>query len=178
MLGKKAEPQTQKVLDVDANLQGNLVFKDAVNLQINGNFDGKLETKGELLIGEHAVVKADIVGERITIAGSVTGDVSALSEIRLTGTARLFGNIKTPTLITERGSVFQGNSYMLSSETREAHSRKLFLTLDEVAHYLSVENNLVSEWAENGKLPGAREGKGWRFEKQKVDEWIANGRIV
>ena len=178
MLGKKNETHARKVLDVDASLQGNLVFKDAVNLQINGSFEGKLETKGDLLIGEHAVVRADIIGERITIAGNVTGDVNALSEIRLTSTARLFGNIKAPTFVIEKGGVFQGSSYMLSSEARETGSRRLFLTLDEVAHYLSVESNLVSEWAENGKLPGAREGKNWRFEKQKVDEWIANGRIV
>lgn len=178
MLGKKNDAQVHKILEVDASLQGNLVFKDPVNLQINGSFEGKLETKGDLLIGEHAVVRADIIGERITIAGNVTGDVSALSEIRLTPTARLFGNIKAPTFVMEKGSVFQGSTHMLSSETKEGGSRKLFLTLDEVAHYLSVEANLVSEWAENGKLPGAREGKNWRFEKQRVDEWIANGRIV
>ena len=47
MLGRKNDAHPQKVLDVDASLQGNLVFKDAVNLQINGSFEGKLETKGE-----------------------------------------------------------------------------------------------------------------------------------
>ena len=45
---KKNDSSAPKVLDVDASLQGNLVFKDAVNLHINGNFEGRLETKGDL----------------------------------------------------------------------------------------------------------------------------------
>ena len=178
MLGKKNDNHQPKVLDVDASLQGNLIFKDSVNLCINGNFEGKLETKGDLLIGEHALVKADIIGERITVAGNITGNVSALSEIRLTATARVVGNIQTPVFVMEKGSIFHGQSRMLETQATAPDSRKIFLTADEVAHYLSVESGLISEWAENGKLPASREGKNWRFDKQRVDEWIANGRIV
>ena len=176
MLGRKNEG---KVLDVDASLQGNLIFKDAVNLHINGNFEGKLETKGDLLIGEHATVKANIVGERITIAGGVTGDVTALSELRLTSTARVAGNLQTPVITMERGSVFQGNCRMLAEEKNaESGARRVYLNPEEVAHYLSVESSLISQWAENGKLPGKKDGNSWRFDKQRIDEWIANGRIT
>ena len=176
MLGRKNEG---KVLDVDASLQGNLIFKDAVNLHINGNFEGKLETKGDLLIGEHAIVKANIVGERITISGRVTGDVTALSEVRLTPTARVVGNLQAPVMTMERGALFQGSSRMLSEEkSAETGARRAYLNPDEVAHYLSVETNLISQWAENGKLPGTKEGGSWRFDKQRIDEWIANGRIT
>lgn len=181
MLGRKHETQANsKVLEVDASLQGNLVFKDAVSLNINGSFEGRLETKGELVIGEHAVVKANIIGERITIAGQVTGDINALSELKLTSTARLFGNIKAPIFSIEKGGIFQGTSRMAAENEvpSQTSSRKLFLTLDEVSHYLSVEAPLIQEWTENGKFPGAKDGQSWRFEKQKVDEWIANGRIA
>ena len=178
MLGKKNISQAQKVLDVDASLQGNLIFKDEVNLHINGSFEGRLETKGDLLIGEHAVVKANIVGERITISGSVNGDVTAASEIVLTATAKLVGDIRTQHLITERGAVFHGMSRMLAGQDRETGARPVFFNIDEVSHYLSVETELISEWVENGKLPGTRDGKNWRFDKQKVDEWIANGRVI
>jgi excisionase family DNA binding protein len=173
MLGKKNDHS--KVLDVDASLQGNLIFKDAVNLHINGNFDGKLETKGDLLIGEHAVVRANIIGERIIISGNVTGDVTALGEIRLTPTARVVGNIKSPSLTMEKGSVFQGSSNMLGEG--EIGARRAFLSVDEVSRYLSVEKDLISEWATSGKLPGNKEGESWRFDKSQIDEWVANGRL-
>ncbi len=178
MLGKKNGSQAQKVLDVDASLQGNLIFKDEVNLHINGHFEGRLETKGDLLIGEHAVVKANIVGERITISGQLTGDVTSASEIVLKPTAKLAGDIRTPQLIAERGAVFHGMSRMLSGQDKDSSHRQAFFNLDEVSRYLSVETGLISEWAENGKLPGTRDGESWRFDKQKVDEWIANGRII
>jgi excisionase family DNA binding protein len=175
MLGKKGETNTPKVLDVDANFQGNLVFKDAVNLHLNGNFEGRLETKGDLLIGSHASVRANIIGERITIAGSVTGDVTALNEIKLSPTARLVGNIKAPAFVIERGAVFHGQSQMLAQG--ENGARRVFLNLDEVAQYLSVEKSLVADWAKSGQLEGIREGEGWRFDKERVDAWVENGRI-
>ena len=178
MLGKKNASQEQKILDVDASLQGNLIFKDAVNLHINGNFEGRLETKGDLLIGEHALVKANIVGERITISGNVNGDVTAVSEIILKATAKVVGDIRTPQLIAERGAVFHGMSRMLTGHDSETGHRSVFFNVDEVSHYLSVETGVISEWAENGKLPGTRDGQNWKFDKRKVDEWIANGRII
>ena len=173
MLGKKNDT---KVLDVDASLQGNLVFRDAVNLHINGNFEGKLETKGDLLIGEHAIVRASIIGERITVSGSVTGDIAAFAELRLTSSARVIGNVKSPSFVMEKGSIFEGHSHMLPEN--ETNARRVFLNVDEVAHYLSVEKDLISEWATNGKLPASRETEGWRFDKHQIDEWIANGRVA
>ena len=178
MLGKKNGSQAQKVLDVDASLQGNLIFKDAVNLHINGSFEGRLETKGDLLIGERAVVKANIIGERITISGNVNGDVTAASEIVLTATAKVVGDIRTPQLITTRGAVFHGMSKMIETQDKDTDYRALFFNLDEVSRYLSVETELISEWVESGKLPGTLDGEEWKFDKQKVDEWIANGRII
>ncbi len=179
ILGRKNASKEPKVLDVDASLQGNLVFKDAVQLRINGSFDGNLETKGDLFIGDHATVKANIIGERITIAGTLQGDVTALTELKLTSTARVSGNIKTPTLEIEKGGIFHGSSRMLAdAENHSTQARRVLFGVDEVAHYLSVEKNLIAEWAETGKLPASRDGEVWRFEKQKVDEWIANGRVA
>src|SRR3989338_7685203 len=113
MLGKKHGNSAPKVLEVDASFQGNLIFKDEVNLKINGHFEGRLETKGDLLIGEQASVKANILGDRVAVAGSVTGDVTAKTELRLLPTSRIVGDVKTPNLIIERGAVLHGSSFML-----------------------------------------------------------------
>ena len=37
-----ADPVREKILDVDASMQGTLSFNDPVNLRINGKFEGKL----------------------------------------------------------------------------------------------------------------------------------------
>lgn len=177
MLGRKSSSQPPKILEVDANFQGNLVFKDAVNLRISGHFEGTLETKGELIIAETATVKADITGEKIKVSGHLTGNITAFSEIHVSARGKIVGDVDTPALTVERGGVLQGACTMLSLDHSQTMDRKLFLTPEEVARYLSVEKSLVDEWAENGKLPGSREGETWRFDKAQVDQWIANGRI-
>jgi cytoskeletal protein CcmA (bactofilin family) len=92
MIGKKQRrPEAEeKILDVNASMQGNMIFKDPVNLKINGTFEGTLTTKGNLTIGESAEVKADIIGENIVIAGKVTGDIIAWQDA-----AKYYGRIKT-----------------------------------------------------------------------------------
>ncbi|MFA6610525.1 MAG: polymer-forming cytoskeletal protein, partial [Candidatus Omnitrophota bacterium] len=68
MMGKKDKRhEEEKILDVDAAMQGSLIFKDPVNLRINGRFEGLLNTKGNLMIGEAAAVNADITGDSIII---------------------------------------------------------------------------------------------------------------
>ena len=98
MMGKRAKHEMEKMLDVDASMQGSLVFKDPVSLRINGRFEGTLNTKGNLMISEHAVVNADIIGESIVIAGKVNGHVHAQRELKLIAPAMVVGDIKTPLL--------------------------------------------------------------------------------
>ena len=75
--GKEAQvPVQEKILDVTANMQGEITFKDPVNLQIQGTFEGTLRTKGKLTIGQTAQVKAEIEGDTMTIAGKVKLRVS------------------------------------------------------------------------------------------------------
>ena len=51
------------------------------------------------------------------------------------------------------------------------------MTPDDLAKYLEVETTLVHEWASSGKLPGTKSGDAWRFERAKIDEWVAQGKI-
>ncbi|MCK4462992.1 MAG: polymer-forming cytoskeletal protein, partial [Candidatus Omnitrophica bacterium] len=83
------ETPKEKILDVDASMQGTLSFNDPVNLRINGKFEGKLNTKGILMVGEHADIAADIVGEHITIAGKVSGNIKAYKELKVISPARI-----------------------------------------------------------------------------------------
>lgn len=168
----------QKMLEVDASMQGSLTFRDAVNLRINGHFEGTLDTKGALIIGEKASVKATIHGDLISIAGEVVGDVRADKELEILATGRLIGDIETPRFAAQRGAVIQGRLTMIGQDAPGAQNRyKGVMNPDELAAYLAVEKALVFEWADAGKLPGVRDGSSWKFDKNKVDEWVANGRI-
>ncbi|MBU2436877.1 MAG: polymer-forming cytoskeletal protein, partial [Candidatus Omnitrophica bacterium] len=100
MIKRKEE---EKILDVNAAMQGSLIFSDPVNLRISGKFNGNLTTKGKLIIGENAEVNADIVGENIAIAGQVKGKIKATRTITLRSTANVSVDIETPKISIEEG---------------------------------------------------------------------------
>jgi len=157
----------EKVLDVDASMQGTLNFKDPINLRINGRFEGTLETKGILTIGSTATVFADIIGEEIIIGGRVKGKVTAKEKLMLVSTAIVEGDILPAKLVMEEGAIFEGKCTMLND----------FLNSEELARYLEVDLNSIQEWANTGKIPALKEGNGWRFERKAIDSWIASGKI-
>jgi len=170
------EEPREKMLDVDATMQGTLIFRDPVNLRINGKFDGKLTTKGSLMIGEHAEVNADIDGESVSVAGKVTGDITARENLRLISPARISGNINTPVLNVESGAKLDGNCNM-SSKEKGGRSAAAFMSAEEVARYLEIEPSVVNEWASKGRIPAVKEASSWKVDRRKLDEWIANGKI-
>ena len=170
---KPADDEAQsRLLEVDASMTGTLSFKDPVNLQINGRFEGSLETKGDLSIGETAQVKATISGERIRIAGSVDGTITASQRVELLGTARVIGKVTTPKLTVHEGAILHGPCEMV---TQKQDSQ--WMNLDELVRYLEVDANTVLEWAQAGRLPAHREGGQWRFERRRVEEWLAQEKI-
>ena len=174
MTRKDKKHEAEKVLDVDASMQGTLIFKDYVNLKINGTFEGVLNTKGSLMIGEQAVVNADITGESIVVAGKVTGNITALKDLKLISPARVIGDIRSPLLSIAEGAIFDGTSRMLSKSDALTDN---VMTPDDLAKYLEIETSLVYEWASSGRLPGTKDGAAWKFERAKIDEWIAQGKI-
>jgi excisionase family DNA binding protein len=161
---KKVE---EKILDVDASMQGTLNFKDPVNLRINGKFEGDLEVKGILTIGSAAFVSANITGDNIIIGGKVKGRITARESLTLLPTAVVEGKIYPAKLNISEGAMFEGVCSMLHD----------FLSPEELARYLEVDMSSIIEWANSGRVPGAKEGNDWRFERKAIDSWIAAGKI-
>ncbi|MFQ5681558.1 MAG: polymer-forming cytoskeletal protein [Candidatus Omnitrophota bacterium] len=156
-----------KVLDVDASMQGSLCFKDPVHLRINGKFDGILETRGVLTITERATVNARITGDNIIISGYVKGEIFAREKVALSPPALVEGVIKTARLNVAEGAKFEGNCHMLDDT----------LDVEDLARYLDVDAKSVVNWAEEGKIPAEKRGDKWKFERGKIDGWVASGAI-
>ena len=164
---KDAMEQNEKSIEINAQMQGTLSFKDPVNLKINGNFNGTLESRGTLSIGNTAFVEAHITGENIIIAGKVRGDIIAKRMLVLMPTAILTGNISTPKLNIVEGAIFQGKCQMVED----------ILDVEEVARYLEIEATAIIELANTGKIPASKNGNTWTFERSKVDSWAASGKV-
>jgi excisionase family DNA binding protein len=157
----------EKILDVDASMQGTLSFKDPVNLRINGKFEGSLDTKGVLTIGQTANVTADITGDSIIIEGKVRGKITARVSLELLPSAVLDGDIYPVRLIVAEGGILNGKCQMLGE----------ILNPDELSRYLEVEINSILDWANQGKIPAVKQGNDWKFERKAIDSWVASGKI-
>ncbi len=168
MVAKKKSDQ--KVLEVNATMQGELTFKDPVNLTINGDFKGKLDTKGTLLIGKDAYVGAEITGEDITIAGRVEGNIIAQKRLTLISPANVKGEIKTPVLIVEEGAILNGECIMKSETTK-------FMTIEEMATYLKIDRETLLNWVEDNKIPVMREGSKYLFDRKEVENWLSKEKV-
>ncbi len=175
-MAKKRDDLEEKILDVDASMQGTIAFKDPVNLRINGSFEGKLDTRGTLTIGENAKVKANITGDRIIVAGKVTGDVQATQSISVVTPAIIQGNITSPKLSVTEGAVIEGRVSMINVP-QAGDAQDVLLTLKDVAQYLEVEAKIVEDWAQKKKIPGRFENGNWVFSKSEIDRWIQQENV-
>ncbi|MDD5005911.1 MAG: polymer-forming cytoskeletal protein [Candidatus Omnitrophica bacterium] len=164
---RNKKDREEHTIDVDAAMQGSLVFKDPVNLKINGKFEGRLEVKGNLTISDTAFVDAHIKCENISISGRVKGDIESDSRIELLNHAVVEGNIKTPRLVISDGAIFQGTCIMMHD----------ILNADDLAKHLELDHDTIVQWANSGKIPGFKEGEEWKFERKRIDDWIAAGKI-
>ena len=171
MAKNKKDEMDEKILDVDASMQGTIAFKDPVNLRINGSFEGKLDARGNLTIGENAKVKANIQGDRIIVAGKVTGDINATQGLSVIAPAIIQGNIITPRLSVGEGAILEGQITMLNVRG-SGDALDVTMTLRDVAQYLEVEAKIVEEWAGKKRIPARQENGSWLFSKASVDRWI------
>ena len=169
---KQDDRGAEKWLEVDASMTGSLVFRDPVNLQINGRFEGTLDAKGNLAIGEKAEVKATIKGDSVSVSGTVNGDITAANRVELTTTARVRGKVTSPRIIMQEGAVLNGTLDMAAGSGGAS-----WMSIDELARYLEVEPSTVTQWAQSGRLPAQREGSQWQFNRSKIEEWLAQERV-
>lgn len=46
------------------------------------------------------------------------------------------------------------------------------MTIDALAEYLKISKSTLYKLVQDGKLPGQKVGKRWRFHKKAVDRWL------
>lgn len=103
------------LLGVGTAIEGNLAFKDTI--RVDGAVNGKISSeKGTLIVGERAVVEAEIRVGTAVIKGSVTGRVLASERIEIYPPAKINGDIEAPVVAIETGVLFNGNCRMTTSE--------------------------------------------------------------
>ena len=79
------------------------------DIRIDGTFEGKLQSKGRVVIGETAVIKGDILCDNVDLWGKVEGNLYVKDTLALKEGCIVNGNLHIKKLSVELGSVFNGN---------------------------------------------------------------------
>ncbi len=93
-----------------AAFEGKLTFEGTV--RIDGRFRGEVFSDDVLVIGEGAVVEAEIDIGEVIIQGTVIGNIKAKRSIEIQAPGRVKGDIHTPMLQIDKGVIFEGRSFM------------------------------------------------------------------
>lgn len=99
---------------------GKLTFEGTV--RVDGKVDGEIFSKGTLIIGPGADIKAKVNVDSVIISGNLNGNITAKKKVELRAPAKLKGNILTPSLVIEEGVIFEGNCKMEPKSFAQADS--------------------------------------------------------
>ena len=78
------------------------------DIRIDGTFEGKVTSKGRVVLGESAVVKGDIICNNIDLWGKVDGNVYVKDTLSLKEGCVMNGNLHIRRLAVELGATFNG----------------------------------------------------------------------
>jgi cytoskeletal protein CcmA (bactofilin family) len=93
-----------------SEFDGKLTFEGTV--RIDGKFTGTIVTNDVLVVGEGAKINAEISCGTVIVHGEVNGNVKAKNAVELHHPAKVRGNLEAPSLMIEKGVVFEGQCKM------------------------------------------------------------------
>ena len=117
-------------LDTGSHVEGELRFE--TSFRVDGKFTGKVNTAGDLIVGEGGEVEGDLRVGQVFISGTVRGTIRAAKKIQISSKGKLLADIDTPALVVEDGAFFQGSCTMARDE-REAKAAGPKLVAHKVA---------------------------------------------
>jgi cytoskeletal protein CcmA (bactofilin family) len=119
-----ATSEARAYLDRGSRISGKLSFEGAA--RIDGQVDGEITAKESLMVGETAVITAQINAVSVVVAGKVSGDISASQRLEIRPSARVVGNLASPILVIHEGATFEGHCTMQVEAGRDDRKVTVF----------------------------------------------------
>ncbi len=112
-----APGKIENVLGAGTRFEGHVAADG--NIRVDGVFEGSIETAGNVIIGEHARVMADIVANGVQVWGAVKGNIAATGRLEILSSGRVWGDIKVAALLIDEGGILRGQCIMLGDGESE-----------------------------------------------------------
>lgn len=116
----KAPDNLDTLIGSKTIFEGVLISNESICIE--GTVKGKVECRGNVVVGKEGKVKADIIAENAFIGGQVNGNIKTKKRLEITSTGRVKGDIETSSLIIADGVLFEGSCHMVSSKNATSSS--------------------------------------------------------
>jgi cytoskeletal protein CcmA (bactofilin family) len=93
-------------------IKGEIRFRDI--LRVDGKISGKIESEGELVVGETGEIDAEVHVGTLSVSGKVAGTMKVRDKVEIHSKGRISGEltVEKPNLIIHEGAVFEGDVNM------------------------------------------------------------------
>jgi cytoskeletal protein CcmA (bactofilin family) len=100
----------ENVLGQSLVIRGDLAASGG--FRIDGTVEGNVESKAAIVVGESGVVRGDLSGTDVVVAGQIMGKVTCSGHLEILAKGRIEGDIDAKSVRIETGGVFRGTSRM------------------------------------------------------------------
>lgn len=118
----KGHDKVETIIGVGTVFVGTLQVKGA--LRIDGKAEGKIESTGDVVVGEGGVAEATVQARNVKVAGTVKGSIKTTGILEITSTGKLFGDVEVAKIHIGDGAVFQGNCDMKVSPDNKVDDKQ------------------------------------------------------
>ena len=112
-----------------SRISAGTVFKGELtspgDIRIDGEFEGRIFSKGRVVVGEKAKVKGDIVCINVDFCGTMTGNFFVKETLTLKAGCQVDGDLNVKRLQVELDAKFNGSCRMIDDAQFDKLSAKL-----------------------------------------------------
>jgi cytoskeletal protein CcmA (bactofilin family) len=84
------------------------------DIRIDGTFEGKIKSKGRVVVGEKALIKGDIICANVDFWGTMEGNFYVKDTLSLKSSSKVKGDLHIKRLQVELDARFDGTCQMIS----------------------------------------------------------------
>lgn len=106
----KAQNNVDTIIGCKTIFEGILLSQEGICIE--GIIKGKIECKGNVVVGKGGKIKADIIADNAFIAGQVDGNIKVKNRLEITSSGKVTGDIETSSLVIGDGVFFEGSCHM------------------------------------------------------------------
>ena len=108
--GRAARDPIENILGRSCLIRGDLVAEGA--FRIDGTVEGSVESQASVVVGEGGIVRGDVRGVDVVVAGQIHGNVTCTGHLEILAKGVIEGDLAAKSMRLETGGIFRGTSHM------------------------------------------------------------------